>query len=206
MPPRIDFKLDKGWKRMAKAVDKKKFQARVRQHVALETRRNGQRGAKAIRQSIKRGDFAANAALTKAIKGSSKPLVDNSDLFKAVTFKVGSWDEAFVGVLRTDDSFNIAEMLHEGGEIKVTAKMRGLFYVLWLVSQGADPSILSGRARELWERMPRDWKPLKASTTVIRIPKRPFITNIFNDPAFIKVVHEGWEKAVKRAFRDAAAG
>lgn len=202
----ISFQMDKGWKRMARAVDSKRFSAQVRKHVALETRRNAQRAVKAIRKNIKSGDFEKNAPLTIHIKGSSKPLIDNGDLWKALAIDVSAWNQAFVGILKSDRMYDIAAFLHEGGTVRVTDRMRAMFRMLWFVSQGGDPGILTGRARELWERQPGGWYPLKESTTAIRVPGRPFITKVFSDAAFKNEMEAAWERAIERAFKAVTGG
>jgi len=204
MASKITFEMDKGWKKFAKAVDKKKFGGMIRKHVALETRRNAQRAAKAIRKRIQGGEGAPNAPLTIFIKHSSKPLVDDGDLFKAITFQIATWDEGWAGILRSDAEFGLAEFLHEGGTIKVTNKMRALFQIIWETSMGADPSKLRGRAAELWARQPGGWLPLKKSTTQIEVPGRPFIQRVFEDDEFIRLMKENWEKALARAFKEAS--
>ena len=147
-----------------------------------------------------------NAALTRAIKGSAKPLVDNSDLFKAVTSKTLGVFKVFAGVLRTEGVYNIAKTLHEGVDIPVTKKMRSLFYVLWLASQDAADGgsrlkgAVGGRAAELFAKF-QDWKPLGVNTAVIRIPARRFLQGITKDPQLRTSVEEGWSHAIQRALK-----
>jgi hypothetical protein len=184
-----------------KAIDPKSLQPELRRELAKATRRNGLLAVREVRQTIRRGVPPANAPLTIEIKGSDKPLVDKgSGLFQAITsVQVGDL-EVFVGVLRTDKHYNIGLALHEGAAAKVTDKMRALFNVLWHTSTGRrHPASLTGRAAELWERKPGGWMPLRPSTTVIKIPPRPFMEIAFKSKDLQRRVMQEWEQAVQRA-------
>lgn len=196
----------KGFKRFKRALNGKSFQKELERHVRTANGRSGKIIQRAIRQTIKKGVPPPNAPLTVAIKGSSKPLVDRGDLFGAVTSVVPSWNRVFVGVLKTSKSHDIAQLLHDGTTLGVTDKMRGLFYVLWLATKREDVRAkLSGRAAELFERMPSGWKPLRPSTRAIKIPARPFISQAFT-PAVRARVIANWNEAIQRAIRANAGG
>ena len=197
--------MDKGWKQYAVAIDTKGFDKAMKLHLRKATKKNGLMMVKAIRQTIKGGAFEPNKALTVAIKGSTKPLVDRGDLFQAITYKMYGDTTVFVGVLKTNGEYNIAAMLHEGTAIKVTKAMRGLFFILWQASEGkVDPARLTGRATELFERMSSGWKPLKESTTTIVVPARPFIKVSFDNPELLAKATENWSKAVADAMAERA--
>lgn len=197
------FKV-KGLKRWLKALDAQEFDKVVRKNIRVATALNGKVGEAILRKTIQgAGKLKANAKLTKLIKQSKKPLVDRGLLFQSITSKVHDDFTVFVGVLRTSKGFNLIETLHEGKEIKVTPEMRGMFFMLWRASIGEiDPSKLTGRAAELWERMPGGWLPLAASTIVIIIPSRPFIKIAFSDSQMIKQVRDNWKKALAASFAD----
>lgn len=189
---------------MASAVDPRRFQIALDRHIPRATMLNAHLVQREIRQAIKSGMFHPNAALTIAIKRSSKPLVDTGHgLFQAVNIdKINNY-RVFTGVLKTDAFYNVAVALHEGVQIKVSDKMRGLFYVLWRASQGSiQPSELTGRAAELWARKPGGWLPLAASTQAIVIPARPFLVKAFNDPELRDMVQRNWQAAVAASFRE----
>ncbi len=177
---------------------------RMRQASAL----NGKLAQRAIRQAIRTGGFAPNAPLTIHIKSSSKPLVDQgTGLFQAITSMVVDDTTVFAGVLRTDGAFNIAMALHEGAVLPVTPAMRGMFFWLWQASIGAiDSSALTGRARQLWERQPGGWRPLKPGTSRILIPGRTFVRTAFANPRLKKLARENWKQALQAAMRDLAQG
>lgn len=175
----------------------------MNKHISLATRRNGLLAVRMIRQSIKKGNFEANAALTVDIKGSSKPLVDKGGLFQSVTSKMQGDRSVFAGVLQTDELYNIAVALHDGASVTVTPKMRNMFKALWWASIGTiDPGELKGAAAELWERKPGGWLPLRENTVAILIPGRPFIEGVFNDRVLIDKAIENWQRALSLAFKE----
>lgn len=196
----MGFKMNAGWGNLQKAWDGRRYQKRIRASMRKATMLVGKVAEKEMRQTIKDGGMAANADLTVAVKGSTKPLVDKGNLFKAITSQYQRDYSVFVGVLQASGSYDIAMTLHEGASIRVTPKMRGLFYVLWLASQGdIPPSELEGRAAELWARKPSGWHPLKDTTSVIVIPGRPFVKMTFAKPGLNAKAQAIWAAALAKA-------
>jgi hypothetical protein len=192
---------------MEKALKGTRAARILNKHMALATSRNGLFAIKAIRNAIKKGDLASNSALTADIKGSNKPLVDRGDLFGAIAKKQMGARAVFAGVLQEHDSYSIAETLHEGRVIRVTPAMRTLFRVLWMASEGTlSPSKLTGRAADLWKRMPGGWVPLSKSTVAITIPSRPFIREAFENPELKDKVIASWQRAIVTALREMVRG
>lgn len=196
----------KGGKRLMSALrDQSGWRATVERHMQRATQLNALVAEASIRDIIKGGGFEANAPLTSAIKRSSKPLVDKGDLFKAITSQPRNAFEAFVGILMTDGLYDVALAVHDGVSIKVTDKMRNMFYVLWQASIGEIPaSKLEGRAAELFARY-KNWRPLRESTSNIVIPARPFIRKAFQSRELRAKVKAHWELALTAAFRELAS-
>jgi len=196
------FKM-KGWKKMSHVL-KEAFGSPLKKHVAKATRNNAHYVQAQIRKGLQRGRFRRNAPLTVAIKGHGKPLNETgAQLFPAISTDVKSWKKALVGVFATSGVYNIALTIHDGATIAVTQKMRGLFFLLWQASIGGiDPGELTGRAAELWRKMPGGWKPLRKNTTHIKIPPRPFVKRVFNDKRVQQRVKNVWAKAVKAAIKE----
>jgi len=121
-------------------------------------------GATRLSQEIRDGNFVKNSPVTIFLKKSSKTLVNHADLLNSVSGKVGhNWYSFDVGTKRrTPSGMNLAHMLETGFTIKVTPKMRGLFYH-WARESGGQ------------------FKPLKSSTTVIRVKPRPYMKQAFFD-------------------------
>jgi len=203
-----EWKKTGDWGKLSRAFRKHQFSSAMRKHIRRATELNGLLGVRTIRKVIQAGNFKPNKPLTTAIKGSTKPLVDNSSsLFQAIGQKIVDDKTVFVGVLKTDRFYNVGVALHEGTEITVTQRMRNLFYVLWKVSIGDwQPSKLSGRAAELWERMPGGWERLKPNTPAIVIPSRPFVKAAFDLPDLRKKARKNWEAAVNAAMREITKG
>lgn len=203
MPRATKLKLSKDWKQLEKALSKSG--PTVRKHIKRASMLIGKKGEALVRQEIAGGSYEPNRPLTVALKGGkNEPLKGDrpgAPLFKSITSNVVDDFTVFIGILQTDSGYNIALTIHEGVSIKVTEKMRGLFYVLWL--KGQRPSIeLVGRAKELWDKMPGGWKPLKESTTVIVIPPRPFIKNVWNRGELQKLATRFWDGALAAAFKE----
>jgi hypothetical protein len=197
---RTGFKLDAGFKRLEMLLKPGRFQAALQKNMGQALAMNGLVAVKAIRKTIKEGVDPPNAGLTKFIKGSSKPLIDNADLWRAVTWKKVEPLAIFVGVLRTNDSFNVAKIVHDGASVRVTDKMRAMFFALWLASEGKlDPNKLKGRAAELWARRSGGWKPLGSGKGTITIPSRPFIEITFADASMKKKMAKNLSAAAARA-------
>lgn len=199
--PSSRIKLTSGWKKLSRMIDPKTF---IAAGPTIMRKANGIAGlyaVRAIRQQIRSGAFAPNAPLTIAIKGSDKPLVDTGNLFKAITHKMVDDYTVWVGVLFTSEAYNIAAALHEGAVIKVTERMRNLFEILFRASKGkVRPSMLTGRAAEIWERsQSKVFYPLRASTSQIIIPPRPFIRKAIESSDLMLKVHQIWFEAIAAA-------
>ena len=115
----------------------------------------------------------------------------------------------FSGVIKTSAGYNIAKVIHNGKSIKVTQRMRNLFYILFLASKtvastlstrsrATKPITLTGRAKELFDKnKDKQWFPLDPGTRFIRIPKRDWIKRTFKDPQLKAIAKENWMKAIE---------
>lgn len=216
MANRVELKLTGNWKQFGAAVDAKRFQANLDANIGKATVANGMLVAGEIRKRIKQRRYAANSPFTVLVKKSSTPLINDADLFGAVTSKRIDNYKVFVGILRSalsDDGkplVNLAEFLHSGGSIPVTDSMRNMFVLLSEVGQGKrDVSTLEGRTAELAKALGsriKRVKPLKASTKYIVIPPRPFILSVLRDPTVHKKCQNNWQKAVQASIKAQASG
>lgn len=216
MAARDGFRLDAGWEKFKRAVTPSRYTPVLRRHVAKATERNGLVVERRVRKEIKRGVPPTNAALTISLKGGrGKPIVGTpgADMFNSVTHIVESWNTAIVGVKRTTTrggkEYNVAEIVHDGATVRVTQAMRTMFQVLAWASEkwraGLPIPHLEGRAAELWALSKKKiFFPLKPSTSVIRIPTRPFIRYTFQDREVKRIVQANWEHAVNLAFKEMA--
>jgi hypothetical protein len=200
------IKLTGDWKRLRAALDGGKVEKRLQDEVGKATAINAALVAKAMRDTIRGVVPPALDPLTIAIKKSSKPLVDRGELWKAIVGVKLTWKKAEVGVLRGTmrskggDMVNLGRALHDGATVKVTPKMRALFAQLADASERRDPSGLRGRALALYKRNPKvKWKPLKPTTTSIKIPGRPWIQLTMERAELIDKIRENWNNAVAAA-------
>jgi hypothetical protein len=197
----MTVKMSGMWRQYKIAMNAKTINARLRKEVAIATLLNAKIYQKAIRKNL--GGRPGNAPLTVAIKRSSRPLVDYADLSKSVVGRRVKWNVGVAGVnrykSRSGGGLNVAELLHEGGSIKVTSAMRSMFKLLSFVAQGKmSPTKLTGRAAELYARGKSvQWRPINTGT--IRIPARPFLKNAMRDKKNYAMARRNWKEAVRRA-------
>lgn len=201
------FKMDKGWKEYADAVEVKRFRRKLNR----EKKKAFDAIARDIIAKVIEGNnnFAPNAPLTLLLKQGNTPLKaggKNRGLFKSISTKTMGPNKLFVGFTKSNKFYSRAKLLHDGGAIKVTHKMRMMFFALWMVSAGhMEPSKLTGRARELW-KLNQEWYPLNEGTKAIKIPGRPFIEEAFKDPEVIKKARAAFIIAINRTIRAVARG
>lgn len=184
--PSGSFDLElQGYETFLQMLKKGDYNRVFRMKLRRTNKRLAMLGAARLSQEIRSGQHAPNSPLTAWLKKSSKPLVNHADLLGSVAGKVGSnWYSFYVGVKRTTpNGKNLAHMLETGFTIKVTPKMRALFFH-W--------------ARESGGR----FKGLKASTTHIRVPPRPYMRQaFFDDKAFQTLLQEEWKNVIHATFK-----
>jgi len=200
----------KGWKGFSKAIDPKHAGPILKKHVGRATARNGHAVRKLVRQYIKAGVPPENKPLTALFKkGSTHPITGTpgADLFNSIASVVHDWRTAYVGATRAEGDANIAEIVHEGRVIKVTDKMRGMFWLLWLVSRGrVSPEKLTGRAAEIYQQTDgaKGIKPIAKATQAIVIPRRPYLQDVIEDPTTHQVLDTNWTRAVAATLKEMA--
>lgn len=192
--------LLRGFTALKKALSPTKFRKRFEDEIGKATKLNALLGEGAIKEGISKGTqdgitMVANAAATKAMKGSSRPLVDSGELLKSVVGRATSWDAAVIGVLKsrsikdketgeTRNLLQVARILHNGATIGVTEAMRRYFF--WMASRYEKGEIK------------RKWLPLSHKTKVIVVPPRPFLEFAVTKRMVDKYTRN-WEDAMQRA-------
>ena len=194
--------MDKGWKKYGNAHEVRNFQRRLQRH---KKKAFDNIAREIVRTVIGKGGYQPNAPLTLLLKSGKTPLSDTGKkLTKAISTKTISKDKLFIGFTKTSKFYPQARMIHDGGSIKVSQRMRNMFFILWLVSKGdRDASTLTGRAAELWKKN-QQWFPLAASTKAIRIPARPFMEDIFKDPKIVAKARREFIKAINKTLKEVA--
>lgn len=210
MADQIAIRMTGDWRGLRFALSAARLDEDMQTALTKATTLNAMILRREIRENVKSGKYAPggrvpNAALTAFIKGSTKPLVDTGQLFQAITSTIFGYGRAEIGVARTSPTANVAAVVHDGAVIRVTGKMRRMFRALADVSSGRkDPSTLRGRAAALYARRRKGWKPLKQSTTVIRIPPRPYIREVMESAAVQRRINENWLAAGAAAVANVA--
>lgn len=183
MPSRFSYKLA-GFNELKRILDPKEFKNRLKKHVKDATLKNAQIGASKIVKSIHEGKFEPNSEITPILKGSSRALVDTGTLASSIIGEAPSWNTGMIIANRNSDEqgkkVNLAAILYYGVKIKVTNKMRRLFF--WLSKK--DNRI----------------KPLSPKTRYIKIPGRKYM-DVSVSIDMIDIYKKNWDEAVRKALR-----
>jgi len=205
---KTDVQLTGKWKHLRWLWDADRVAKALDVNLAQATKVNAMLVVREVRQRIRSKQYAPNADLTTAIKRSSTPLIDQGDLWRAVTYQMVNPRTALAGIMRQQktkaggEMLNLAIALHEGFTVKVTPGTRGLFYALARYTQGtASIDSLTGRAREIAERLKKGTTiyPLKPTTTAITVPARPFLREVIEDDALREKARKNWQAAMGKA-------
>lgn len=195
------------WGELRRLLSVNQIKGRLASHLRIASMANGQLAVAAVKQNIQHGTYARNRApnarLTREIKHGRRPLVHTRQLHRAITAVVTDPVRVEVGVRKGDPRAWIALVNHEGITIPVTPAMRAMFHALAIASNGGSPpGGLSQRAAFLLAQKPTGWKPLLPTTTAIRIPSRPFVREVIEDPGFREIVAKNWLRAAALAIAD----
>lgn len=162
----------------------------LEQEVGKATARNAALLQDAIIERIKTRRFKKKKSpLTLALSKSDIPLIDTTDMMRAVETELQGAFVAFVGFLKNQKTSHGAELrqivplLEKGFEVRLTAKMRRFLFLRMrqagVAGPGGGPSQTSGDG-------------------VLRIPPRPFITPVFKSRRMQAKINTNWRDAVKR--------
>lgn len=206
----VDVQFHGPWDRVIRMLSHGVVEREFEEDLDKATGLNAQIWEGKSKELISSGRFHENADLTIALKGSSRPLVDSGDLIQSITTKREDTMEWDVGVFREKTSregVNVALHVHEGATIDVSKDMRQLFEVLFLATTVGMNINLEGRALELFEKNPGvKWKPLKPTTTQIRIPPREFLADVLDDRNTVDKMIGNYTRAVLRYFELVSEG
>lgn len=177
------------WKALAVGLKPSHFRMLLEKNVGMATRQNAEAARSAIQGKIKEGMSPGITELSQmhhkgSGKQSDKPLVDQGDLWMSIATEIASPFEAFAGLIKGADKYNIGSVLHDGATIAVTDRMRAYFRYLASESGG-------------------QIKPLRPTTNAIVIPPRPFVTEAYT-PALSNEFQKRWQMATQQALREIA--
>ena len=118
------------WERFIYQLEPTRFTRALHKEVARANARIGSEFQRRARKAIQGAGYAGNSPMTVAMKGSSKPLVDDGDLMGALTWAQDRVDPMVVwlGLKRYAKEANIGRILHDGATVKVTPGMRRLLF------------------------------------------------------------------------------
>lgn len=73
----------------------------------------------------------------------------------------------------------------------------------WIWKVGILGNVRSSSGLTLFELVPilHDGATIKKGNKTIRIPPRPFLKNVFDDPKMVKKVHNLWNRAIERILK-----
>ncbi len=225
--------VDKQWEQFQDALHPKRFKRRIETRAIAVLFAAARIYVASIEEEFAPNRAAKNARLTIFIKGHETPLLgvarkrESKQRFasqrvapnaKGIARHISSRrltnTSIFVGIMKSSRDYKAMYGLHEGAKIRITAKMRGMFYMLWLVSVGKlEASALTGRARALWQARPArgnkknsSWRPLDEQKKFIRIPPRPFFDDAFSNQKNHKKVHKMLFQFVNETLRETIKG
>lgn len=196
-------KLTGAWSSFAKAMDSDAFRKRLEANLKLANGRIGQQWQARARREIRAGAYAPNSPITIILKGSSKPLVADGDLFQSLAYDASDPYKAKVGIFRArsgEKAVNVGLVLHEGATIDV----------------GANPQVRKAVWAKVREKLSLTGKLGKASKSAVTgaaaslgggaaksiwtIPPRPFIMSVIESGSFQAYTLKTWNQAVRATF------
>ena len=207
--PKTGLKLSKSWKTFDRECKIRNHKSSLKKHIKPATIKVGQKVRAEMKRQVQQGSYQKNAALTRTLKGHGHPLNHTGNLRDSIAAKMLSSHRVFIGILKSDPQFKYAKTVHgynsRGAALPVTKKMRNMFQLLEDVYLGKRPaSILTGRPAELWARYKGPWSALHPSTTVIRVPARPFVKHTVMNKNLLKAVRKIWQDAIMQNYREIA--
>jgi len=152
---------------------------------------------KEIRDAIRDKKYQENSPLTIALnKGKDVPLLKESNLFKAIEFKLNDSFRAEVGVIRdvnTTGGVNgnnismhkLVELMHTGYNIKVTTAMR---------------KAIMAKLNELGELKNNDGVQ-RDKAEIYHVPPRPFLIEVWETPKVERELRKNWKEALDKFFK-----
>lgn len=207
---RIDFTGD--WKAFLLFLDASKFKRNIDRELRRATIQSALMLVKILKTEIAKGKtFEKNAKLTRALKRSNRPLVDELNLRNAINYQLISSLIAEVGVIDGTRSLStgskgkghrtvlemqkLVEMMEEGYTITVTEKMRAALMIA-LRSEDTPAGKRSTALRGIGK---------KNAQETYRVPPRKVLTGIWSRPDVQKQLRINWRDALKRAFQKQGA-
>lgn len=184
-----------------------RFQGNLDRELRRATMQSALMLVKILKTEIGQGkNFEKNAKLTRALKSSNRPMVDELNLRNAINFQLVSSFQAEVGVIDGSrvlstgskgkghktllDMQKLVEMMEKGYTITVTPKMRAAL----MMALRSESTPAGKRATAL--------KGIVAGSAqaTYRVPPRKVLTAVWSRPDVQAQLRRNWRDALKRAF------
>lgn len=143
--------------------------------------------------------YAANAPATVAIKGSDTPLQDRGRLIGGLGYEILSPEVVRLGVggsPKTSKGKLVYQILHEGWEVHDPEKLARMRRALWAKIR-AGKGMNKTKFKALSETLSSH--PAKTSW---KMPARPYLSHIFNDPVFLHRAFGVYRKMLADVFTE----
>ena len=191
----VTIKLGKGWKELRQWT--RAFEGRLEKALLQAMKKSLQLAKARIIENIEVGNFKKNSELVtflKRVRGMNlTPLIGNKNsLIKALATSVDTPYKGRVGLRfnrlgsRGGKASNIGELLHEGGTIRITKKMRRSF-----------ARFIGALEKEFNFKLTHSPK----GDSIIRIPARKFIQDVIESDSFQKDVDKIFTEEIRRGGR-----
>lgn len=203
MAKTVEFKLTGDVQRMGKFLDRRFFDKNAQRVVKKTVIRAALYLVKETKRRIRKRDYHPNSEMTLALKRTSIPLLDQKNLFDAITHKMLNSFSAEVGFFKGQstggvtgkniDMQKLVTLMHEGYTIEVTNKMRRAL-IGALRNQQTKKGRLTGRARKMLKEMEdaADRAPGQAKQ-FYKVQKRPFMIAVFRSKKVDRELAKIWE-------------
>lgn len=169
---------------------------------------------KEIKTRIIAKRYLANSPLTLALakRGKKTPLLKEKNLVDAMSYAIIKSFEAEVGFVKAAESTGgvrsgphemkkVVELMHKGYIIDVTPKMRKAIFAA-LNEQRTAKGRLTQQAKGIVKGL--QLKGLRRTMTW-RVPPRPFLTEVYKDPAVIAKLRQVWRESLESFFQKQGA-
>lgn len=169
---------------------------------------------KEVKQRIRDRKYEKNSTLTIRLMGGKKdvPLAKKLNLFRAMAYKLNDMWTSEVGFLSaakstggvTGDSRDIkkvVELMHSGYTINVTPKMLAAIFKSF-DKQRTKKGKLTKNARETLAFFQNKGG---GGRSIWRVPPRPFMTDVLNDPKTDLMIRQCWREALEATFKEQGA-
>lgn len=161
-----------------------------------------------VGKKIRAKDFEENSPLTLALARNTIPLLKEKNMLDALSFQLRSSFVSEVGFIKNAQSTGgttgntiemkkLVELMHTGYVIKVTPKMIAAIMAA-LNNRKTKRGNLTGRARKALHAIGENEGG--GGVKQFRVPPRPFMIQVFEDPRLIAEIKANWNEALQRAW------